>query len=371
MAMESILVINISSDVVDRLKHVKDRHLCLLGLRTLQTALEQSSREGQGDGYGVNVWQQLADTSPDMEEFVLLWDNVAKSQDEELQILMLRTYIQLVKAAEQFGQHSAKVLEGESRSRNQTVDLKIYEVALGLFKTFVSSHIKPFYYHLGSKRPQRVRGALLLLAEICKFSSKCAEELVRSFDFSLAVLPGLARPNKQRKDETTVDFRCRIEKEWGNLDPLRKPTRAAFVSWALSLLTTSNMYLLASVLRLKPLIQGTMHYLSSDPAEIQIEILETIRKYIVVESENENVQHKINVDKDRRGRPAHSESGLNRATRSTIWTEATLRQLSKIAIHYEGKHLSEHVVCFFDFQYSIIAPVEVLTSFFSKCALQL
>lgn len=103
---------------------------------------------------------------------------------------------------------------------------------------------------------------------------------MRVFDFGLAALPQLAKPRKGRKGEAAADAAQRLQKEWTNDDPLKQPTRAAFISFALALVSTADAQLLPEVLTLRPLIGGTLHFLSSDPPSAQVAVLRVLRKLV-------------------------------------------------------------------------------------------
>ena len=153
--------------------------------------------------------------------------------------------------------------------------------ATALATALLPRRLHTFYSHLASQQRSRSTAALLLLAALASFNLATARELVRAFDFSLAALPPLARPLRARKGESAAEHAARQRHEWSASDPLKRPTRAAFSVLTLALLRTADSQLLPEMLRLRPLIGGTLHYLSSDPPALQEEVLKVVFKRVL------------------------------------------------------------------------------------------
>jgi hypothetical protein len=311
--------VQISYDILQRIKNVKDIRSCLDGLKLLHKALQSPQR-------AVGVLDELSSISPRLEEILAIWDASAKCQHEDMQKMAIIVVIDLLKPFS-LNEQDAGTVGKSSR-----------EAVLNIAHELVSSRIKVFYYHLSSSKNERISASLLLLASVCSFSLSCTEEVVQNFDFSLSALSGLARPRKQRKDEPQSAFYERMKREWNETDPLRRPTRCAFISWVLSLLRNSNPHVLKTVLRIRPLTRGVLHSLSSDPPNVQIEVLTALRVHVVVGRDFQKPIHHLNsFSNDTHGsQGAMQGSSLSAADRSHIWTDAALGQLSKISAQYEG-----------------------------------
>ena len=318
LSMELETNAQISYDVLQRIKNVKDVRSCLDGLKLLHKALQLPDKAAR-------VVNELSRLSPRLEEVLAVWDTSAKSQHEEMQKMAIIVVVDLLRTFEE--------------DRGGAVGESSRDTILTLVQELVSSRIKVFYYHLSSSKDERVCAALWLLAAICSFSISCAEETVRNFDFSLSALSGLARPRRQRKDESDSDFIARTRREWNDKDPLRRPRRCAFISWTVSLLKSSNARLLKSVLSIKPLMQGVLHYLSSDPPNVQMEVLTALSAHIVVDRVSPKLQP-TNLDSLIGNANASARAvdvcSLSAADRSRIWTDAALGQLTKISARYDG-----------------------------------
>jgi len=171
----------------------------------------------------------------------------------------------------------------------------------------LSRRLRSFYSHLSSQQRTRATGALLLLAAIASLSPSTARELVRVFDFGLSALPQLARSIRPRKGETSEQAGIRQRQEWTNSDPLKRPIRAAFTTLCQALLLTADAQLLPEILRLRPLLGGTLHHISNDPPMVQLEMLKIMQKRVLA-----------------------SKVSLGSATRAELFSDATLGQLAAI-----------------------------------------
>jgi hypothetical protein len=171
----------------------------------------------------------------------------------------------------------------------------------------LSRRLRSFYSHLASQQRTRATAALLLLAAIASLSPSTARELVRVFDFGLSALPQLARSIRPRKGETSEQAGIRQRQEWANADPIKRPTRAAFTTFCQSLLLTADAQLLPEILRLRPLLGGTLHHISNDPPVVQLEMLQIVQKRVLA----------LKVP-------------LGPATRAELFSDATLGQLAAI-----------------------------------------
>ena len=171
----------------------------------------------------------------------------------------------------------------------------------------ITRRLRSFYSHLASQQRTRATPALLLLAAIASLGPSTARELVRVFDFGLSALPQLARSLRPRKGETSEQAGIRQRQEWASPDPLKRPTRAAFTSLCQALLLTADVQLLPEILRIRPLIGGTLHHLSNDPPLVQLEMLKIVRKKVVA-----------------------SKVPLGPATKAELFSDATLGQLAAI-----------------------------------------
>ncbi len=171
----------------------------------------------------------------------------------------------------------------------------------------LSRRLRSFYSHLASTQRTRATPALLLLAAIASFSPSTARELVRVFDFGLSALPQLARSLRPRKGETSEQAGIRQRQEWANSDPIKRPTRAAFTSLCQALLLSADAQLLPEILRLRPLLGGTLHHLSNDPPAVQLEMLKVVQKKVLA-----------------------SKVPLGPATKAELFSDATLGQLAAI-----------------------------------------
>lgn len=138
-----------------------------------------------------------------------------------------------------------------------------------LAEGILTRRLKGIYYSLSSGARTRSSAALHLLAALASLGPTLTGELVRSFDFSHSALPTLARHPKPSKDEDPASCRQRQHRYWQETDPLKRPTRAAFVSFAQAVLKSADPITLSEVLGIRPLVSGLLHHVASDPVGSQ------------------------------------------------------------------------------------------------------
>ena len=153
--------------------------------------------------------------------------------------------------------------------------------AAALADAVLSRRMKALYFSLSSDARGRVAAALALLAAVANLSAAHARELSRVFDFSLAALPGIARPPRERKGETAAEGRARAWAHWRSGDALRQPTRAGFVALALALLRQADGLLLSTLLGVPALAGGLLAHLGSDPPEVQAQVLALLSRRVL------------------------------------------------------------------------------------------
>ena len=150
-----------------------------------------------------------------------------------------------------------------------------------LANAILSRRVKNLYSHLGSQQRSRASATLLMLSHLVSLGPAMGREFIRVFDFGIPALPQLARPLRARKGETTGEAAVRQQQAWEFADPVRRPTRAAFITLVLCLLRSADAQLLPEILRVRPLISGMLQNLSSDPPEVQLEVLKVLQKRVM------------------------------------------------------------------------------------------
>jgi len=203
-----------------------------------------------------------------------------------------------------------------------------------LATTTLSRRLKPLYFLLSSESKGRINAALTLLAALVSFSPSTAADIIRTFDFTLSALPSIARPvskknNYKRKaaavaapppptsqhnetDNNNSTGKNALSNQWKDPDPLKRPTRANFIKFALALLKASSpqpLLLSTLITQHRQITGGLLHHLASDPPEVQYRVLNRLQKTVL----------------------SADSGGLAPVSKAAVFTDAAMSQLTAIA----------------------------------------
>jgi hypothetical protein len=181
--------------------------------------------------------QLLADfftTSPSCHELHAIWEVQVSAKD-------------LIVALELCSLCTTILRYRPSPSCSSTLRQQILHAQDHLASSLIQRRLKAVYFHLSSSNRPRSNAALALLTAISNRGGSVLRELVSAFDFSLAVLPKLARPPKTAAAATadggsidgTSDAVTAAEGgvqpghwlTWNSPQLSKRPSRAMFVGW--------------------------------------------------------------------------------------------------------------------------------------------
>ncbi|KAL2643291.1 hypothetical protein R1flu_010878 [Riccia fluitans] len=188
--------------------------------------------------------------------------------------------------------------EGQVQERDEDQRRRLMAVRLRLDKlarSLVRNRMKDIYSHLSSSQKSRQNAALLLLAAIVGRGRVLAIEIATTFDFTLEALRKLARPPRQQKPEYRKDM------------ILKRPTRFAFVNFAMSFLEVGDPGLLRWILQKRPLYAGVLHNLSKDDETTVVKVLVLFQEVVMA-----------------------PEMMVPRGLQSVLFGDATLDQLARV-----------------------------------------
>jgi hypothetical protein len=183
-------------------------------------------------------------------------------------LLALSDILSLAASAEQ--QHQPQLQQDGPSGELQAA-------AAALAQGLLSRRMKALYFNLSSEVRGKANAALCLLGALAGQGPDTARELARLFDFSLAALPNLARLPRQGKGDAAAaegeaNLQARLWQQWRGGDALKRPTRAAFVSFALSMLCQADALTLGTLLATRPLTGGLLNHLAGDPPKIRMQV---------------------------------------------------------------------------------------------------
>ena len=272
-------------DLIQGLRATRDLGVNLSALNSFRQGLRQSPA----------YLKEVLSLSPSLQELHQIWDTQLNVRDHGISVTLLLLLADILSLSAQ----NEGVVSPETG----------HTLAMSL----LDRRLKPMYFMLSSDSKGRSNAALILLTALAKFSEEAATQLSQTFDFSLSALPKLARPPKaSKKTENSADS---IAKQWQEKDVLKKPTRVAYVHFALAMLCSVDRLSLAMLVNNRIFMGGLMHHLASDPIQLRTEVFQALQRQVLASG-------------SRKG-------GLSPADRAAIFTEATFAQLT-LLVNFES-----------------------------------
>lgn len=127
-----------------------------------------------------------------------------------------------------------------SPSFSSSLAQQIQQAQDALASSLVQRRLKAIYFHLSSSNKARSNAALGLLTAVSNRGGSVLRELLSAFDFSLAVLPKLARPPKAAAAADDTDggrpaaaagAQLGHWATWNSPQMSKRPSRAMFIGW--------------------------------------------------------------------------------------------------------------------------------------------
>jgi hypothetical protein len=138
--------------------------------------------------------------------------------------------------------------------------------------------LKSIYYHLSSGDRARGVGALTFLTSLASISSRVTGKIVQTFDFNLKALSTLAMPSMKHPPPKEW---CLTVKDGSLFLSPRRPARAAFLGFVITILQRANAFTLPEVLNSEGLMHSALRYLSKDPQSSQLKVLTVLHSRTV------------------------------------------------------------------------------------------
>ncbi|KAL3696543.1 hypothetical protein R1sor_010619 [Riccia sorocarpa] len=236
------------------------------------------------DGENILVSYILA--SPQCAELMNIWAAGAASATSVPLMLLLYEMFK-----HPLGKGEGQDRDDDQRRRLVPVKLRLDKLA----RSLVRNRLKDIYSHLSSSQKSRQNAALLLISAIVGRGRVLAIEIATTFDFTLEALRKLARPPREQKAEYRKDT------------ILKRPTRFAFVDFAVSFLEVGDPGLLRWILQKRPLYAGVLHNLSKDDENTMVKVLVLFQEVVMA-----------------------PEMMVPRGLQSVLFGDATLDQLARI-----------------------------------------
>ncbi|MCO5587441.1 hypothetical protein L7F22_041390 [Adiantum nelumboides] len=212
----------------------------------------------RGDNGG-NLLHQYVLLSPKCSEIMSIWSSESAKEYAVPLLQLLEELMNHPMGKADDLQHLAS-----SRQVLKVARLRLDKVA----RLIISTKLKDIYAHLTSGERSRQCVVLHLLASIVKRGNMLASELATTFDFTLNVLPNLARAPKAKKREVKQN-----SQKWS--------TRSAFIDFAMSFLEVCHAALLRWVLQIRPLYSGVLHKLANDDEVTIIHVLRVFQDKVL------------------------------------------------------------------------------------------
>lgn len=193
-------------------------------------------------------------------------------------LLVLSDILRLIK-----GSNNLHTAAAARASEPQGLDAQgLLLAGAALARGILSRRMKALYFNLSSEARGKATAALTLLEALASQGAEVAGELTRLFNFSLAALPSLARPPRQRKGDLDDDQedhgggqtagKHKFWRQWRSGHELKRPTRAAYVAFALSLLSHADALTRSTLLSTRPFMAGLLNHVAGDPPEVQLQV---------------------------------------------------------------------------------------------------
>lgn len=173
-------------------------------------------------------------TSPNCQELHAIWEVQVSAKD-------------LIVALELCSLCTTILRYRPSPSCSSTLKQQIQHAQDQLASSLIQRRLKAVYFHLTSSNRARSNAALALLTAVSNRGGSVLRELLSSFDFSLAVLPKLARPPKAAAAESGITDGTSAASAataaagggvqpghwltWNSPQMSKRPSRAMFVGW--------------------------------------------------------------------------------------------------------------------------------------------
>ena len=241
--------------------------------------------------------QEYLTHSPDFADVLNIWDSYHANHAQKVCAPLLALCGTMMTRARETAATSGRT-SGDGWTERERLALD------SLARAIMSRRMRQIYSHLASGVRVRVNAGLMTLAGIAGRGKRCASELFRTFDFSLAVLPKIASPPRDSgaKDGTSQ------RRHRDGKDVLAGSTRRAFCEFVLAFFAVNDAALLRPVLAQRVLFGNVARFSASDDPSMQIRMLHVIKEDII-----------------------SAKSGVPARLRAALFGDVTLEQLATMA----------------------------------------
>ena len=241
--------------------------------------------------------QEYLTHSPDFADVLNIWDSYHANHAQRVCAPLLALCGTMMTRARETAATSGRA-SGDRWTERERLAVD------SLARAIMSRRMRQIYSHLASGVRVRVNAGLMTLAGIAGRGKRCASELFRTFDFSLAVLPKIASPPRDSgaKDGTSQ------RRHRDGKDVLAGSTRRAFCEFVLAFFAVNDAALLRPVLAQRVLFGNVARFSASDDPSMQIRMLQVIKEDII-----------------------SAKSGVPARLRAALFGDVTLEQLATMA----------------------------------------
>ena len=241
--------------------------------------------------------QEYLTHSPDFADVLNIWDSYHANHAQRVCAPLLALCGTMMTRARETAATSGRA-SGDRWTERERLALD------SLARAIMSRRMRQIYSHLASGVRVRVNAGLMTLAGIAGRGKRCASELFRTFDFSLAVLPKIASPPRDSgaKDGTSQ------RRHRDGKDVLAGSTRRAFCEFVLAFFAVNDAALLRPVLAQRVLFGNVARFSAGDDPSMQIRMLQVIKEDII-----------------------SAKSGVPARLRAALFGDVTLEQLATMA----------------------------------------
>jgi len=216
--------------------------------------------------------QEYLRHSPDFADVLGIWDSYHANHAQKVCAPLLALCGTMMTRARETAATRGSGAGGDAWTERERLALD------ALARAIMSRRMRQVYSHLASGVRVRVCAGLMVLAGIAGRGKRCAAELFRTFDFTLAVLPKLAMPPR---DSATKDSAKGQHKRKDGKDVLAGSTRRAFCEFVLAFFAVKDASLLRPVLAQRVLFGNVARFAAGDDPAMQMRVMQVIREDIM------------------------------------------------------------------------------------------
>ncbi|KAK9836971.1 hypothetical protein WJX81_003433 [Elliptochloris bilobata] len=206
---------------------------------------------------GLELLAAFLDKSPECTELQALWAAQAGAKDDRVVVALLLGLAALVSSRPPPQSPAAAALDR-------------------LTAAVPGRRMRLLYSCLGSGTRSKANAALVFMTAVAARGFAAARALCGTLDFDLPALGKVSRPPREKPGSAEAGEQ-RWHRGWGELDPLKRPSPALFVDFALALLRSADDAQLCQLLTVRPLWAGLLGSLIALPPAAAAQVVAAVR----------------------------------------------------------------------------------------------